>query len=179
MGKIKIPSLGLGKVAWLPSRKVNSFLCLKSSRGTWLVVLSPPGTITEHRVRGRPHLFQYHHVSFSGLSVSHGKEVPPTEMVRNRNLEKAVQNSNLSGGLWEEGQLWKWRRDDWQGRFRSHQGKYCLLSPSKQPTDGPSLMRLLVKHGRLSTVAPSSHYNDRKRNKREGEREGSLNVTLK
>lgn len=49
-------------------------------------------------------------------------------------------------------------------------GKYCFLSPSKQPTDGTSLMRLLVKHGRLSTVAPDSHYNDSKKNKREGER---------
>ena len=42
---------------------------------------------------------------FKSTNIYHRKEVPPTEMVTNRNLEKAVQNSNLSGGLWEEGQL--------------------------------------------------------------------------
>ena len=34
---------------------------------------------------------------FRSPSIYHRKEVPPTETVRKRNLEKAVQNSNLSG----------------------------------------------------------------------------------
>ena len=135
------------------------------------MVLSPPGTTRTQSQRGRPHLFQYHPRLFSGLrTFPMGKKSRPLRWLEIETLRKpyriliCLEGYGKKVSCESEGEM--------TGRAVSGliKGKYCLLSPSKQPTDGPSLMRLLVKHGRLSTVAPSSHYNDRKRNKRERER---------
>jgi len=98
MGEIKISYSDLGKsLGFLPERStpfsVWSHLGLCLTGGT-----EPTRHNANTESDRRAISFPASSTSlFKSTNIYHRKEVPPTEMVTNRNLEKAVQNSNLSG----------------------------------------------------------------------------------